>query len=363
MKKRKLLVLALAGVCVLASACGKKETEAETDTGETTETEREFANSSVTKLGTYEGIQVHVDLEVTEEEVQAEIDSFLASNPDTRPVEGKTVIEDGDTVNIDFVGYLDGEAFEGGSSHESGYNLTIGSGSFIPGFEEGLIGKETGTTCELPLTFPDPYDPNPDMSGAETVFEVTIHDIVEFVDAELTDEFVRKNTEYDSVDDYREAVKAGLAQYKESNYQSEKEYQTIQTLIDDSEFNCAEEDLQTLRDSIIQEQEMYASYVDMELLEYVSAYMNGMTEEEFYNQVDDLAQFQLKTRLVIDAVTEAAQISMTEEEYQEGLESLASQYGAESGSAFEEMYGRTMIEESLLYDKTIDFIVEHAVEI
>ena len=241
------------------------------------ETEREFANSSVIRLGTYEGVQFHVDLEVTEEEVQEEIDYFLASNPDTRPIEGKTVIEDGDTVNIDFVGYLDGEPFEGGSSREGGFNLTIGSGSFIPGFEEGLIGKETGTSCELPLTFPDPYDPNPDMSGAETVFEVTIHEIVEFVDAELTDEFVQKNTEYDSVDAYLESVRTGLAQYKESNYQSEKEYQIIQALVDDSEFDCAEEDLQTLRDSIIQEQEMYASYAGMELREYLSVYMNGKT--------------------------------------------------------------------------------------
>ncbi len=361
MKKKKLWILVLAGLFVLAAACTKKETEPEAPAEEAQETEREFANSSVTKLGTYKGIQIHVDLEVTEEEVQAEIDSLLAMNPDARPIEGKTVIEEGDTVNIDFVGRMDGEEFQGGSSQGEGYNLTIGSGSFIPGFEDGLIGKETGTTCELPLTFPEPYNPNPDMSGAEVVFEVTIHDIVELVDAELTDEFVQKTTEYDSVDAYKEAVRTGLAQYKESNRQSEKEYQTIQALIDSSEFDCAEEDLKTLRDSIVEEQEMYASYAGMELSEYLSAYM-GMTQEEFDRQVDELARFQLKSRLVIDAVTEAEQIGVTEEEYQEGLDGLAAQYGAENGAAFEEMYGREMIENNLVYDKTIDFIVGSAVE-
>ncbi len=361
MKKKKVWVLILAGLFVLAAACEKKEAEPEAPAEESQETEREFADSSVTKLGTYKGIQVHVDLEVTEEEVQAEIDSFLAANPATRPIEGKTVIEEGDTVNIDFVGRMDGEEFQGGSSQGQGYNLTIGSGSFIPGFEEGLIGKETGTSCELPLTFPDPYNPNPDMSGAEVVFEVTVHEIVEFVDAELTDEYVKKNTEYDTVEAYREAVRTGLAQYKESNRQSEKEYQVIQALIDASEFDCAEGDLQSLRDSIVEEQQMYASYAGMELKEYLSAYM-GMTQEEFDSQVDELAQFQLKSRLVIDAVTEAEGIGITEEEYQEGLENLAAQYGAGDGAAFEEMYGREMIEGSLVYDKTIDFIVGSAVE-
>lgn len=364
MKKRRLWMLALAGAFLLAAACGKKEADPEGGaSGESGEkAEKEFADSSVTRLGAYQGLEVHIDMTPTEEEVQAEIDYFLAEHPDTRPIEGKTVVEEGDTVHIDFVGRLDGEPFQGGSSNGEGYNLTIGSGSFIPGFEEGLIGRETGTTCELPLTFPDPYNPNPDMSGAETVFEVTIHEIVEYVDAKLTDEYVQKNTEYDTVEAYREAVKEGLAQYKESNRDSEKEYQVIQALIDASEFDCAESDLKSLRDSIIEEQEMYAGYAGMELKEYISAYMN-MTEEEFNTQVEELALFQLKSRLVIDAVTEAEQIGVTEEEYQEGLESLADRYGAESGAAFEEMYGREMIEDTLVYDKTIDYLVEQAVEI
>lgn len=357
MKKKTWIVVMLASLLAMTAACGKKEAEPEKpDTGE------EFTDSSVTRLGTYQGIEVHIDTTPTEEEIQAEIDSFLAENPATKPIEGKTVIEKGDTVHIDFVGRMDGEPFAGGSSNGEGYNLTIGSGSFIPGFEDGLIGKEIGTTCELPLTFPDPYNPNPDMSGAETVFEVTIHEIVEYVDAELNDEFVQKNTEYDTVEAYRDAVKEGLAQYKESNRQSEKEYQVIQALIDNSEFDCAEADLETLRNNIIEEQEMYAAYAGIELSEYISSYMN-MTEEEFNTQVEELAQFQLKSRLIIDAVTQAEQIGVTEEEYQEGLKSLASQYGAESAEAFEGTYGREMIEDTLIYDKTIDYLVEQAVEI
>lgn len=131
-----------------------------------------------------------VSVEVTDEEIQAQIDNLLNSYPDVKTVEGKTTIEEGDIVNIDFVGKLDGEPFEGGSSGEGGTNLEIGSGSFIDGFEDGLIGKTTGSTVELPLTFPEEYSLNPDLAGKDVVFEVTIHDIVEYVTPEWNDEFV-----------------------------------------------------------------------------------------------------------------------------------------------------------------------------
>lgn len=185
MKKRWILVLALAGVLTLAAACGGKKEVEDNEAPKEVETEVAEYKSKVVKLGNYKGVKAEaVSTEVTEEELQAEIDALLAFYPATKPVEGKTVIEDGDTVNIDFVGRLDGEAFEGGSSQNQGYDLTIGSGSFIAGFEEGLIGKEIGNTYDLPLTFPDPYKPNPDLSGKDVVFEVTVHEIIEYVDAE-----------------------------------------------------------------------------------------------------------------------------------------------------------------------------------
>ncbi len=361
MKKKWIFILALAGLFAMTGACGNKKEENSQEG--TASTEDEFSDSKVVKLGKYKGVEVKaVSTEVTEEDIQAEIDSLLAAYPDTKPIEDKTVVENGDTVNIDYVGRLDGEPFAGGSTQEGGTNLTIGSHSYIEGFEEGLIGKEVGNTYDLPLTFPDPYDPNPDLSGKEVVFEVTINEIVEFVDAEWNDEFVQKNTGYDSIDAFRESTKESLRMEKIQNAQEEKEYNIIQAIIDDTEFDCAESDLEALRNNTVQEYETYASFAGMELKDFL-LYYNNMSEEEFEKQVADLAEFQLKSRLAIDAVSEAESIALTEEEYQEKLKELSVQYGAGSPEEFEKTYGRQLIEADLIYDKTIDFVVENAVEI
>lgn len=363
MKKRWILVLAFAGILTLTAGCGgKKEVETE-DAQEETAAEEGY-KSKVVKLGNYKGVKAEaVSTEVTEEEIQAEIDALLAFYPDSRPIEGKTVVEDGDIVHIDFVGKLDGEPFEGGSSQDEGYDLTIGSHSFIDGFEEGLIGKEIGNTYDLNLTFPDPYKNNPDLAGKDVVFEVTVHDIIEYVDAEWTDEFVQKHTEYDSIDAYMEGTRTTLEEDKVRNQPSEWEYRVIQAVIEDSEFDCDEEELESLTENIVQEYEMYASMYGMEMADFLQYYMNGISEEEFRQQARERAEFQLKNQLVVDAISAAENISLTDEEYQEGLKNLAEQYGAESPEAFEEQYGRETVEDGIIYDKTIDFVVEQAVEI
>lgn len=361
MKKKWIFMLALVGLLAMTGACGNKKEENPQES--TAGTENEFSDSKVVKLGNYKGVEFKaISTEVTEEDMQGEIDNLLATYPDTKPIEDKTIVEDGDTVNIDYVGRLDGEPFAGGSTQEGGDNLTIGSHSYIEGFEEGLIGKEVGNTYDLPLTFPDPYNPNPDLSGKDVVFEVTVNAIVEFVDAEWNDEFVQKYTGYDSIDAYREWLKESLEQEKIQNAQEQKEYLIVQAIIDDTEFDCAESDLETLKNSTIEEYQTYASFAGMELKDFL-LYYSGISEEEFERQVSELAEFQLKSRLAIDAISEAESISLTEEEYQEELKNLATQYGAAGPEEFEEAYGRQAIEADLIYDRTIDFVVENAVEI
>lgn len=363
MKKRWILVLAFAVILTLTAGCGGKK-EVETEDAQEETAAGEGYKSKVVKLGNYKGVKAEaVSTEVTEEEIQAEIDALLAFYPDSRPIEGKTVVEDGDIVHIDFVGKLDGEPFEGGSSQEEGYDLTIGSHSFIDGFEEGLIGKEIGNTYDLNLTFPEPYERNPDLAGKDVVFEVTVHDIIKYVDAEWTDEFVQKHTEYDSIDTYIEGTRTTLEEDKVRNQPSEWEYRVIQAVIEDSEFDCDEEELESLTENIVQEYEMYASMYGMEMADFLQYYMNGISEEEFRQQARERAEFQLKNQLVVDAISAAENISLTDEEYQEGLKNLAEQYGAESPEAFEEQYGRETVEDGIIYDKTIDFVVEQAVEI
>ena len=348
--KKKWIAAALVCTLALTGGCGKsKAAEQEKDTA--SGIAGQYPESSITKLGNYKGVEIaKEDVEVSDDEVQSEIDNLLASYPEYRKLD-KTTVEDGDWVNIDFVGKQDGEAFEGGSSDEGGYDLQIGSGSFIDGFEEGLIGKHVGDSFELPLTFPETYTPNPDLAGQDVVFEVTINAIEEQVTPEWNDAFVQKNTEYETVDEYVAATKESLQEEKDS----EKAYYVMQAIVDDSEFECADSDVQTLVDAQKQQYEQYASYLGMTLEDYLSN--SGMTDEG----LKENAKFQISCTLAIDAIGKAENITVSDDEYQAGLEELASQYGAESGEAFEEQYGKEEIENSILYDKILDYVVDQAV--
>ena len=317
------------------------------------------ASNDYVTVGGYKGIEVD-KVEDQEEVTDEDIDNYIASvqQQNAQEVTDRPV-QEGDIANIDFVGKMDGQEFDGGSGQ--GYDLTIGSGQFIDGFEDGLIGKEVGTTVDLPLTFPDPYT-NPDLAGQDVVFEVTIHAIVEHVTPEWNDEFASEHTGYDTAAAYEESLRESLQQQKEESAVSQRQYEAMQAVIADSEFECSEEELQSLRDSRTQEYETYASYYGLELDDFLLQAMQ-MSREDFDSEVESWAEFQLKCTLAVDAIAKAENITVTEEEYQAGLETLAEEYGAESAEAFEEQYGRGTVENSLIYDKVVDFVTEQAVEI
>lgn len=344
--------IAAALVCALAltGGCGKSkavDSAKETAAG----IAGQYPESKLTKLGNYKGVEISsADVQVTDEEVQNEIDNLLASNPTYQKLD-KTTVEDGDWVNIDFVGKKDGEAFEGGSSDEGGYDLLIGSGSFIDGFEDGLIGKSVGESLSLPLTFPESYPQNPDLADQEVVFDVTVNAIEEQVTPEWNDEFVQANTEYQTVDEYVEALKASLQEQKDS----QKSYYVMQAIVNDSEFECADSDVQTVVDAKKQQYETYASYYGMGLEDFLAA--TNMSEDTLKED----AVFQVECTLAIDAVAKAENMTISDEEYQTGLADLAEQYGADSGESFEEQYGKEDVENSLLYDKVLNFLTEQAV--
>ena len=354
MKKKGLLILALAGVLALTGGCGKKETTE--SAGEESST---LSDAKLIKLGNYKGVEIEaISTEVTDEEMQEQIDSLLAAYPEVRPVEGKTIVEEGDTVDIDYAGYKDDVAFDGGTAE--GYELTIGSNTFIDGFEDGLIGKEVGETCELNLTFPESYG-NADLAGQDVVFVVTINQIVEYVDAEWNDAFVQSNTAYETTDAYIEATRAEWQAYKEEQAPYTRMQYALQAVIADSEFECGNA-LEELKISMRAEYEDAAAQYGLDLETYLD-YMYGSTLEDFEAELESVADYQLKGPLVIEAIIEAENMTLTEEEYTEGLAELAEEYQAESAEAFEEQYGREMIEESLLYNKVMEMIADQAVEV
>lgn len=348
MKRNWILAAAMVGALTVAG-CGGSSDSSSTGTG--TATLYGITDSTVTTLGNYLGVEVEaVDTSVSDEDVQNEIDNLLQANQTTQTLD-KTTVEDGDIVDIDFTGYLDGEAFDGGSAE--GYTLEIGSGSFIDGFEDGLIGREVGEKVSLNLTFPENYGSS-DLAGQDVVFDVTINGIVEYVTPEWNDEFVQSNSSYDNTADYEAAIREELQTSNETNAENTKRSNLIQTIIDSSEFDVADSDLQTLKDSLSENYSYYASLYGMETEDFIESYY-GTT-------LDELALYQLQSVLTVNAITEDAGLSLSDEEYQSGLEELAEQYGYESTDEFVEAYGEENIQASLLYDKTIDYVMENAIE-
>ena len=197
----------------------------------------------------------------------------------------------------------------------------------------------------------DKYTSPEDLAGQDVVFDVTINAIEEQVDAEWNDAFVQKNTDYETVDEYVAATKESLQQQKDSD----KAYYVMEAIVNDSEFEYADSDVQALVDTQKQQYEQYASYFGMSLDDFLSN--SGMTDEK----LEENARFQIGCTLAIDAIGKAENMTVSDEEYQSGLEELASQYGAESGEAFEEQYGKEDVENSILYDKIMDYVVDQAV--
>ncbi|MBO7352750.1 MAG: FKBP-type peptidyl-prolyl cis-trans isomerase, partial [Lachnospiraceae bacterium] len=186
-------------------------------------------------LGQYKGVEYSpLSTEVTDEDIQKKIDSFLNSNQEKVEITDRTDVRDGDVTSIDFTGYMNGETFEGGTGTD--YPLTIGSGQFIDGFEDGLVGVNVGETVDLALQFPDPYQNNPDFAGKPVTFTVTVNGIYTMVTPEFTDELVADKTDYNTTAEYRDYVASQLKTQLESDAQSSKEYDIVKKVIENSTF-------------------------------------------------------------------------------------------------------------------------------
>ncbi len=380
MKKRNFMAALLLGMALTLAGCGGKQEAGpeQTETQTQTQTENsgteskepedqgeagDMKETTLVKLGEYKGVEVQaMDTEPSKEEIQKEIDAVLEGYGQLEEVEGKTVIEEGDVVNIDYRGLLDGEAFEGGTSGEGGYDLTIGSGQFIEGFEEKLIGKELGGSYDLDLKFPEIYKNNPDLAGKPVIFEVKVNKIQKLVIPELTDEFVKKNLEYDSVEAYRKSVEEGLRAQKTEEALAKKDYDVLTAIIEASEFEVSMDQVQAEKEAVIAANQSAAASYGIDMETYLYFFMGGMTEEEFEKECEITAELRIKSNLIVEEVTKAEGISVTEEEYTQEATNLMADYGYSDLAEFEAAYTRDAIEENIVYNKTVDFLVEQAIE-
>lgn len=310
-------------------------------------------------LGKYKGVEVEkADTTVTEEEVNAAIDKERESNARTISIEDRPV-KDGDMTVLDFEGFVDGVAFEGGKGEN--YPLTIGSNTFIPGFEEQLIGAELNKETEVNVTFPEDYQAA-ELAGKPAVFKCTIKEIKEKQLPELDDEFASEVSEFDTLAEYKEDVKKNLTEKKEAEAKNAKEDKVVDAIIEDAKMDIPEAMIATqqrqMADDFAQRIQMQGISID----QYFQ--FTGLTREAFLEQMKPQAEKRIKSRLVLEAVAKAENMEASEEEYKAEIKRMAEAYQMEEDKLTEMIgsFEEKSIKEDLCIKKAVDFVVENAVE-
>ena len=309
-------------------------------------------------LGKYKGIEVEKeDLTVTEEEIDAAIDRERENNARTISVDDRAV-QDGDMTVLDFEGFVDGAAFEGGKGEN--YPLTIGSNTFIPGFEEQLIGAEIDKEVEVNVTFPEDYQEST-LAGKPAVFKCTIKEIKEKELPELDDEFASEVSEFDTLAEYREDVKKNLFEKKEEEAKSAKEEKVVDAIIEDAQMDIPEAMLTTQQRQMADD---FAKRIQMQGITIDQYFQfTGLTFEKLSEQMRPEALKRIQNSLVLEAIVAAEQIEISEEKLNEGLEDLAKRYGMEPDQIKDNEYAREQVEKDLQVQAAVDLVRDSAVEV
>ena len=310
-------------------------------------------------LGEYKGIEVEkADASVTAEDVEAELKKVQEQNARLLNVEDRPVA-DGDKTVIDFEGFVDGEAFEGGKGEN--YSLTIGSGTFIPGFEDQLIGVEAEKEVEVKVTFPEEYHAE-NLQGKDAVFKCTVHEIKEKELPAIDDEFAAEVSEFDTLDEYKADVKAKIKEEKAKEGKAKKEDQVIAKAIENATMEIPELMIKT---QARQQMDNFAqNLMSQGLTMEQYAQFTGMTADKMMEQMLPSAEKNIKTRLVLEAIAKAENIEISDEKIDEKLAEMAKSYDMEV-EKLKELVGeaeKQQMKDDMAVQEAIDFLVENAVE-
>lgn len=353
MKKKLVILLAAAmAVSVMLGGCGDKETElgSSVSSAEAQEPEvytakdmlesTEYDVNDYVKLGKYKKISVEIDksYEVTDENLASAANELLSQVP--YYVETEEAAQDADKVNIDYVGKVDGEEFDGGSAEKQ--DLVLGSGSYIDGFESGLVGHKAGETVTLDLTFPDPYQNNTDLSGKAVTFEVTINSVSHPTDMayeDITDDYIAQafGTQYglSTVDAFNEQMNASLENQR--NVQVQQAY--LKKLVEESEVTLPDglldERIQQTLDSLQTSCDSYG----MELEDYIESYY-GQSLDEYKEGLKEELTTSLREELVLEALVDELQVEVKSDEFSSFVSYFASQYNMTEDDFIEQCGGK-----------------------
>ena len=311
-------------------------------------------------LGEYKGLKVDkVSTRVTQKEVDEEIEKERERNARTVEVTDRAV-QDKDQITLDFEGFVDGEAFEGGKGEK--YPLTIGSGSFIPGFEEQLIGAEIGKEVEVKVTFPEDYH-SKDLAGKEAVFKCTVHEIKAKELPELDDEFVSDvSDKSETVDEYKAEVKAKIKERKENEGKQKREDQSVEQAVANAQMDIPEPMIDLQARQMADDFARRIMQQGMSMEQYFQ--FTGLDEEKMMEEFKPQAEKRIRTRLVLEAVVAAENIEISDERLDEELQKMADAYQMEVDKLKEFMgeNEKKQMKEDIAVQEAVTLIADAAVE-
>ena len=371
MKKKVVAAMLAACMAVSLTACGNSDSsqkntaetksasdENKTDSEETKEEEIRIVSvkdvSDYVTIGDYKGFTLdRYTQAVTDDDVDAQI-SYELQDKVTEVTDG--TVENGDTVTINYTGTVDGKEFDGGSAQD--YDLVVGEGSMgIDGFEEGLIGMKKGETKELTLTLPEGYSENDSLSGKEAVFKITLQKFARV--PELTDDWVAANTDYKTVDEYKQSVRDELEKQADMDADNQLYEDAWYEVLDASEVKkYPEEDIKKAEENHKADTEQTAKDNDMELSDLLESW--GMTEEDFDEECKSYAESKVEQNLIVQGIIDAEGLSLNDKETEELKDNLLLDYGAPSIDKLIEWYGEDEVNESLALLRVEKFIVDQS---
>lgn len=283
------------------------------------------------ELADYTNIEIEKqETEIDEESVNARIQQELEKNKVIKPVERP--VEIGDLVTIDFEGFKDGEAFEGGKAED--FDLKIGSKTFIPGFEEGLIGKEKGQEFDLDVTFPEDYQEE-SLKGQPVVFKVKIKEVNEEIYPDLDDEFIMDISEFDTVDEYKDSVRKELKETLDKNNEIDLENQVIEEVIRRTEFDVPNQMIEDQLHDELHEYEHQISHMGLDMKTYLE--LTGMTVEDIKDQLRERAENKVRIDIILDNIIKNKTYEVSDEEVEAEYSDVAKQYQKEGDEEFMKM--------------------------
>ncbi|MEN2031854.1 trigger factor [Staphylococcus hominis] len=308
------------------------------------------------KLGDYKGLEIEKqDSELTDQDLQDEIDHSLGHLADM-VVKEDGAVEEGDTVNIDFDGYVDGEQFEGGQA--DGYDLEIGSGSFIPGFEDQLVGVKTGEEKDVVVTFPEEYHAE-ELAGKEATFKTKVNEIKYKEVPELTDEIANElDSDANSVDEYKENLRKRLSEQKAQDAENVEKEEAINKVTENTTIDIPQAMIDTELDRMVQEFGQRIQQQGLDLQTYFQ--ISGQDESQLREQMKDDAEQRVKTNLTLSAIADEENIEVTDEDIDKELEKMSSQFNISVEDIKQTLGNTDIIKNDVRIQKVINLLRDNA---